>query len=111
MAERNAYTGIRDVIGRKAEEKKPVYFRIGTIKNGEDSGNISVSIGGIEYSKSAGDVMKAASCAGCGLCAACKACIYNTFSGECKMKINSGDKVLCLTPDDDQTMIILCKIE
>lgn len=64
MAERNAYTGILAVIGRKAEEKKPVYFRIGTIKNGEDSGNISVSIGGIEYSKTAGDVMKAAAVRG-----------------------------------------------
>ena len=111
MAERNAYTGILDVIGRKAEEKKPVYFRTGTVKNGEDSGNLSVSIGGIEYTKSAGEVMKFVSCAGCGLCDSCRACQYNTFSGECKMKIKTGDKVLCLTTDKDQSMIILCKIE
>ena len=111
MSEKNAYTGFIDMMSKKATEKMPTYFRTGTVKNGEDSGNLSVSIGGIEYTKRAGEVMKFVSCAGCGLCASCRACQYNTFSGECKMKIKSGDKVLCLTTDNDQSMIILCKIE
>ena len=87
MSEKNAYTGFIDMMSKKATEKMPTYFRTGTVKNGEDSGNLSVSIGGIEYTKSTGEVMKFVSCAGCGLCASCRACQYNTFSGECKMKI------------------------
>ena len=107
----NPFVGILKMMNKKADERQPTYFSFGIVTSGEDSGNLTVKVGEMQYLKSAGDLMRFVSCAGCGLCSSCMSCEHTSFSGSCKMKINSGDKVLCVSMDNGQSIIVISKLE
>ncbi len=100
----NPFVGILKMMNKKADERQPTYFSFGIVTSGEDSGNLTVKVGEMQYSKSAGDLMRFVSCAGCGLCSSCMSCEHTSFSG-------SGDKVLCVSMDNGQSIIVISKLE
>ncbi len=88
MTNRNPFNDILMIMDRKTNEKMPTYFYLGTVTSGDDKGYVVINAGGLEYKEGENELMRAA-----------------------RMRIESGDKVLLISLDGGQKMIILCVVE
>ncbi|WP_370781983.1 hypothetical protein [Eubacterium ventriosum] len=86
--EKNPYIGFLNLINQQSRECQSTYFRTGTVLQGEDKEIQIIDVNGIPYRSKENELQKAKG-----------------------ISLDEGDKLLMLTLDNDQTMIILCKLE
>ena len=88
MTNKNPYNDILNLMSRKTDERLPTYFYFGTVTAGDEKEKQIINVGGIEYKSNENELMRA--------------------NG---IRIETGEKVLLISLDNGQSMIILCRVE
>lgn len=86
--EENPYVGLLGLMQQKGKEVQSTYFRLGTVLQGDDKDIQIIDVGGIPYRSREKELKKPQG-----------------------LSLVEGDELLMVTLDNDQSMIIICKLE